>query len=540
MDVGARGAHRAGLEGPSSTDPVAWITRAVQHEPDRVFIETAQGRRLTYAGLAQLSSILSAALARRGVVPGDRVLVKVDKSVEAIGLYIACLRLGAVFVPLNPASTAHELEYFIDDAESALIVVRPEDLAATAALVPQSQRDRILTLGAAADGTLLDEMSAAAATAGKPGTHPEASRGDPDPNMLAALLYTSGTTGKPKAAMLTRANLASNAASLVELWRFTRSDVLLHALPVFHIHGLFVATNTVLASGAAMIFTPKFDTEEVLRLLPRATVMMGVPTYYSRLLGDLRLSRDATRNVRLFVSGSAPLSAEHHREFLERTGHAILERYGMTETGMITSNLYERRVPGSVGAPLPGVEVRISDMQNGSVLPDPDAVGMIELRGPNVFRGYWRNPQKTAAEFRTDGFFVTGDVGRRDASGYVYIVGRAKDLIISGGFNVYPAEVEQELNSLPGVLESAVFGVPHPDFGEGVTALIVRAAGYTDPDESAVLRQLKDRLAGYKIPKRVLFAGELPRNAMGKVQKQALRNAHANLYVSGSSDSVKR
>ena len=513
------------VEAPSGSDPSAWIDRAVRQGPDRTFIETAQGRRFTYGELAQLSARLVTVLIRRGVKPGDRVLVRVDKSVEAIALYLACLGSGAVFVPLNTAYTTHELKYFIEDAEPGLIVVRPEDSAAVAALVPKSDTARVQTLGTAADGTLLADIAGCCAA--------PALATPLDPNLLATLLYTSGTTGKPKGAMLTRGNLASNAVSLVELWRFTSSDVLLHALPIFHIHGLFVATNTVLASAAAMIFLPKFDADEVLRVLPRASVMMGVPTYYTRLLSDARLSRDTTRHVRLFVSGSAPLSAEHHREFEQRTGHAILERYGMTETSMIASNLYERRVPGSVGAPLPGVEVRISHTETGALLQEPGAAGMIEVRGPNVFRGYWRNPHKTAADFREDGFFVTGDVGRIDSQGYVHIVGRAKDLIISGGFNVYPAEVEQELNSLPGVLDSAVFGVPHPDFGEGVTALIVRAVGGADLEENQVLHMLRDRLARYKVPKRVLFASELPRNTMGKVLKQALRDAHANLYTGG-------
>jgi malonyl-CoA/methylmalonyl-CoA synthetase len=508
-------------EPPSVSDPSVWLHSALARGRDRIFIETAHGRRFTYAELAQLSAELVAVLERCGVTTGDRVLVRVDKSVEAIALYVACLRMGAVFVPLNTAYTPHEMEYFIRDAEPALIVVRPVDFAATAALMPQS--DRIRTLGTAADGTLLAGIGSFAASRAPDRKLP--------PEQLATLLYTSGTTGKPKAAMLTRGNLASNAASLVELWRFTSSDVLLHALPIFHIHGLFVATNTVLAAAASMVFVPKFDADEVLRLLPRASVMMGVPTYYTRLLGDSRLSRDTTRHMRLFVSGSAPLSAEHHREFERRTGHAILERYGMTETSMIASNLYERRVPGSVGAPLPGVEVRITDAQSGSLLKERDAVGMIEVRGPNVFQGYWRNPQKTAADFRADGFFVTGDIGRIDSHGYVHIVGRAKDLIITGGYNVYPAEIEQELNALPGVFESAVFGVPHPDFGEGVTALIVRAADSAELDEAAIIRRLRDRLAGYKLPKRVLFAPELPRNTMGKVQKQALREAHASLYL---------
>jgi malonyl-CoA/methylmalonyl-CoA synthetase len=510
-------------EAPSASDPCAWLEAALRKGPDRTFIETSQGRRFTYGALEKLSAELLAVLARSGVSVGDRVLVRVDKSVEAIALYVACLRLGAVFVPLNTAYTTHELEYFIRDAEPTLIVVRPEDFAATATLLPAGARARIQTLGTAADGTLL-AARATAATLSVPAGKLASER-------LAALLYTSGTTGKPKAAMLTRGNLASNAASLVDLWRFTSSDVLLHSLPIFHIHGLFVATNTVLAAAAAMLFLPKFDTDEVLRMLPRASVMMGVPTYYTRMLADRRLGTETTRHMRLFVSGSAPLSAEHHQEFRQRTGHEILERYGMTETSMIASNRYERRVPGSVGAPLPAVEVRITDTQNGSVVGEPDVPGMIEVRGPNVFQGYWRNPQKTAAEFRQDGFFVTGDIGRVDAHGYVHIVGRAKDLIITGGYNVYPAEVEQELNALPGVHESAVFGVPHPDFGEGVTALIVRRADSGELDESTILRSLRDRLAGYKLPKRVLFAAELPRNTMGKVQKQALRDLHAKLYV---------
>jgi malonyl-CoA/methylmalonyl-CoA synthetase len=524
-------------EAPSASDPCAWLENALLKGPDRTFIETSQGRRFTYRALEKLSAELLSVLARSGVSAGDRVLVRVDKSVEAIALYVACLRLGAVFVPLNTAYTTHELEYFIRDAEPALIVVRPEDFSATATLLPESERARIQTLGTAADGSLLAALGAAAtapARMGKLATPGAAAAPAPTgklaPEQLAALLYTSGTTGKPKAAMLTRGNLASNAASLVGLWRFTSSDVLLHSLPIFHIHGLFVATNTVLAAAASMIFLPKFDTDEVLRVLPRASVMMGVPTYYTRMLGDRRLSAETTRHMRLFVSGSAPLSAEHHREFRERTGHEILERYGMTETSMIASNRYERRVPGAVGAPLPGVEVRIT--QDGSVVREPDKPGMIEVRGPNVFQGYWRNPQKTAAEFRQDGFFVTGDIGRIDAQGYVHIVGRAKDLIITGGYNVYPAEVEQELNALAGVYESAVFGVPHPDFGEGVTALIVRSSGSGELDESTVLRSLRERLAGYKLPKRVLFAAELPRNTMGKVQKQALRDLHAKLYVS--------
>jgi|SRR5665213_3512484 len=506
----------------SATDPVAWLNRAVLLRADQTFIETPQGRRLTYEGLANLSGQIVETFLRHDLKAGDRVVARIDKSVEAIALYVACLRLGTVFVPLNTAYTAHEFGYFLRDAEPKLIVVRPEDFSSTVSLVSNRGGVRVETLGQSGDGTLLAHLDSAGPLDLEDGF---------DPNLLAALLYTSGTTGKPKAARLTRGNLASNAAALVECWQFNESDVLLHALPIFHAHGLFVATNTVLASAASMLFMSKFDAEEVLELLPRASVMMGVPTYYTRLLSHSRLSRVAMMQTRLFISGSAPLSAEHHREFEERTGHSILERYGLTETLINTSNPYDgRREPGSVGTPVAGVEVRITEPQSGVVLPAPEAVGMIEVRGPSVFDGYWRNPAKTAAEFRADGYFITGDIGRIDANGYLYVVGREKDLIISGGYNVYPAEVEQEINALTGVVDNAVFGVPHPDYGEGVTAMVVRAAGEEDLDEHAVLKALKDRLASYKLPKRILFATELPQNALGKVQKHVLRDAHVHLY----------
>ncbi|MBS0389172.1 MAG: AMP-binding protein, partial [Proteobacteria bacterium] len=352
---------------------------------------------------------------------------------------------------------------------------------------------------------------------------PVADRDDADP---AAIIYTSGTTGRSKGAVLTHGNLASNAFSLKACWRFTPRDVLLHALPLFHIHGLFVALNVVLAAGASMLLLPAFDIEAIVANLPAATVYMGVPTHYVRLLQDRRVDRALTAPVRLFVSGSAPLLPDTHREWLERTGHSLLERYGMSETGINTSNPYgAERVPGTVGLPLPGVSVRIVD-GDGAPLP-AGAVGMIEVKGPNVFAGYWRMPDRTRAEFREDGYFVTGDVGRFDERGYLHIVGRSKDLVISGGFNVYPREVEGELDAIPGVIESAVFGVPHPDFGEGVTAAVVARLPLS---AEAVIAQLKERLAGYKCPKRVLFVTELPRNAMGKVQKSALREQYADLY----------
>jgi malonyl-CoA/methylmalonyl-CoA synthetase len=421
------------------------------------------------------------------------------------------LKVGAAFVPLNTAYTFAELEYFLGDAAPRLAVVRA------------AQRDQVMSIGDQRVETL-DSLLAFARPS--PSTANEW-----EPNSLAALLYTSGTTGRSKGAMLSRANLASNAETLAHAWEFTASDVLLHALPIFHVHGLFVAINTVLAAGSSMLFLSKFDADEVVRLLPRATVMMGVPTFYTRLLQHPGLTRELVSNIRLFVSGSAPLLAETHREFQSRTGHAILERYGMSETLMNTSNPYRgERIPGSVGPALPGVEVRIADPETGAVFEQPDTIGMIEVRGPNVFAGYWRMPEKTAAEFRRDGFFITGDLGKRDARGYMYIVGRGKDLIITGGYNVYPIEVELEIDALPGVSESAVIGVPHADFGEGVTAVVVLNAG-ANIDEAMIRRELEQRLAKFKVPKRVVFAPELPRNTMGKVQKSALRERYSDLYV---------
>jgi malonyl-CoA/methylmalonyl-CoA synthetase len=383
---------------------------------------------------------------------------------------------------------------------------------------------RVETLGTAADGSLLP------LAAGLPADFADVPRAADD---LAALLYTSGTTGRPKGAMLTHRNLSSNASTLRDAWRFTERDVLLHALPIFHAHGLFVALNVTLAAGGKVVFLPRFDAEEVVRLLPHATVMMGVPTFYTRLLEQPGFTREATAHMRLFVAGSAPLLAETHRAFEARTGHVILERYGMTETVMNTSNPYEgARLAGSVGLPLPGVEIRIADPDTGRPLPQGE-IGSIEVRGPNVFQGYWRMPEKTTAEFRGDGFFITGDLGHVDARGYVWIVGRAKDLVITGGYNVYPKEVETEIDALPGVVESAVIGVPHADFGEGVTAVVVQGQG-AGLAEDAVLRSLEGRLAKYKLPKRVIFVDSLPRNAMGKVDKKLLRKTHGSIYGGGS------
>lgn len=486
---------------------------------ERTFIETSGGRRLTYGYGLGLSARLAHALAASGVAPGDRVAVQVEKSPEAIVLYLACLRVGAVYLPLNTAYTLAELDYFIGDAEPTLFVCAPEKALALRSLC-EKHDTALATLGTAGEGSLME------AATGRPTTFANVGRTRED---LAAILYTSGTTGRSKGAMLSHANLASNAAALAECWRFTADDVLLHALPIFHTHGLFVATNVTLMAGSSMLFLPKFDTDEILRLMPRATAMMGVPTFYVRLLQHPSLTRKATAHMRLFVSGSAPLLAETHAAWEERTGHRILERYGMTETNMNTSNPYDGpRKPGTVGRPLPGTEVRIADPVSGTPLPQ-GTIGMIEVKGPNVFGGYWRMPEKTRTEFRPDGFFITGDVGKIDEDGYVHILGRDKDLVISGGLNVYPKEVEDEIDALAGVVESAVIGVPHPDFGEGVTAVVVRKPGAT-LDEAAIIGALAERLARFKQPKRVVFVEELPRNTMGKVQKNVLRETYAGLY----------
>ncbi|MFL6857943.1 MAG: malonate--CoA ligase [Allosphingosinicella sp.] len=473
---------------------------------ERPFLIRPDGDALSYSELDRRSARLANALRALGVAPGDRVAIQAEKSEWALLVYLATVRMGAVHLPLNPAYTAAEVGYFLDDAEPALFVGDPERGAGAG---------RTETLGA-----LVAEAG------GADETFQDMPR---EPDDLAAILYTSGTTGRSKGAMLTHRNLASNAETLREAWRFTGEDRLLHALPIFHTHGLFVATNVCLLAGAAMIFLPAFDAGEVIRLLPRATAMMGVPTFYTRLLARADFTRALVPHVRLFVSGSAPLSAETHRAFEERTGHAILERYGMTETNMNSSNPYDGpRVAGTVGPPLPGVEIRIADPAGGAQ--PAGSVGMIEIRGPNVCKGYWRNPEKTAEAFRDDGFFISGDMGLIDEAGYVRIVGRDKDLVITGGLNVYPAEVEAAIEALPGVAECAVIGVPHPDFGEAVVAVIIR-----DPsavlDEAGVGTALSDTIAAYKRPKRIILAESLPRNAMGKVEKKQLRESFAATFT---------
>jgi malonyl-CoA/methylmalonyl-CoA synthetase len=489
-------------------------------DPARLAIETLDGQRISYGDLIARAGQIANVLVASGVKTGDRVAAQTEKSVPALVLYLATVRAGAVYLPLNTAYTLNELDYFIGDAEPSLVVCDPskaEGIGAIAAKVGA----KVMTLGADGKGSLTDAAAKAKSD------FETVVRDDGD---LAAILYTSGTTGRSKGAMLTHDNLASNSLSLVGYWRFTDKDVLIHALPIYHTHGLFVATNVCLFARASMIFLPKFDPELIIKLMARATVLMGVPTFYTRLLQSPALTKESTKHMRLFVSGSAPLLADTHREWAARTGHAVLERYGMTETNMNTSNPYDgERVPGAVGHPLPGVSIRVTDPETGKVLA-AETVGMIEVKGSNVFKGYWRMPEKTKAEFRDDGFFITGDLGKIDAKGYVHILGRGKDLVISGGFNVYPKEIESEIDAMPGVVESAVIGVPHADFGEGVTAIVVCDKG-AKVDETTVLNALDGRLAKFKMPKRVFVVEELPRNAMGKVQKNILRDTYSDIYA---------
>src|SRR3979411_54487 len=488
-------------------------------DPTRLAIETTDGQHISYGDLISRAGQMANVLVSRGVKPGARGAAQTEKSVPGLVLYLATVRAGAVYLPLNTAYTLTKLEFVITDAEPSLVVCDPskaEGIGAIAAKVGA----RVETLGADGKGSLTD-----AAAKANP-AFVTLARADDD---LAAILYTSGTTGRSKGAMLTHDNLASNSLSLVDYWRFTDKDVLIHALPIYHTHGLFVASTVTLFARASMIFLPKFDPELIIKLMARSTVLMGVPTFYTRLLQSPALTRESTGHMRLFISGSAPLLADTHREWFTRTGHAVLERYGMTETNMNTSNPYDGdRVPGAVGHALPGVSVRVTDPETGKELAR-ETVGMIEVKGPNVFKGYWRMPEKTKAEFRDDGFFITGDLGKIDGQGYVHILGRGKDLVISGGFNVYPKEIESEIDAMPGVIESAVIGVPHADFGEGVTAVVVcnKDAAIS---EASVLTALDGRLAKFKMPKRVIVVDELPRNAMGKVQKNILRDTYAKIY----------
>lgn len=484
------------------------------------FLHLPDGTALSYDDFLRKAAQIANLIAALGLKPGDRIAMQVAKSPEALALYAATAQTGTIFLPLNTGYTADELDYFIGDSGAALVVCDGKDEAVLSDIASRHGA-RVVTLNGDGSGSLTDRAE------GMPDQFDTVGRAADD---LAALLYTSGTTGRSKGAMLTQGNLLSNAETLVDYWRFSDADVLLHALPIFHTHGLFVATNVTLMAGGSMIFLPRFDLDAIIAALPRATSMMGVPTFYTRLLADARLTHDLVGHMRLFISGSAPLLAETHIRFEERTGHRILERYGMTETNMNTSNPYagERRA-GTVGFPLPGVDLKITDPENGETRPQGE-IGQIEVRGPNVFKGYWQMPEKTAADLRADGFFITGDLGKIDADGYVHIVGRNKDLIISGGYNIYPKEIELILDEQPGVLESAVIGVPHADFGETVIGIIVAKPGET-PDLDAIGAAVGATLARFKQPRKLILVKELPRNTMGKVQKNILRDSYATLFM---------
>lgn len=484
------------------------------------FAELSDGRIVTYGDLFHGAECIAATLVDQGVTPGDRVAAQVEKSIEALQLYLGTVLAGGVFLPMNIAYTSAEIEYFLGDAEPRVFICDPGKYAALHELEQSVKGLTMLTLGADGSGSL--STAAAAQNAG----FEALPRAKDD---LAAILYTSGTTGRSKGAMLTHGNLGSNAGVLKDYWSFGKEDVLIHALPIFHTHGLFVAINVTLVAGSSLIFMTKFDTNAIIDAFGRASVMMGVPTFYVRLLEHPQLSKETVANIRLFVSGSAPLLAETHVLWRDMTGHGILERYGMTETNMITSNPYDgERRAGTVGLALPGIEIRVTDPDTAGVL-KPGETGGVEVRGPNVFQGYWRMPVKTSEEIRPDGFFITGDLGVIDERGYLSIVGRSKDLIISGGYNIYPKEIETLIDKLKGVNESAVIGVPHKDFGEGVVAVIVRNPG-AKIDEATVMDFVKEDMARFKQPKRVYFADELPRNAMGKVQKNILRERYSDSF----------
>jgi len=496
------------------------IRRASVGRDDKTFLTLYPGgENIPYGAFFANAERIAKALVAAGIRPGDRVAVQAPKTMTMLELYVGTVLAGAVFLPLNTAYTPPEVGYFLNDATPKLFVTTPARAPTLSGIAAKAGVAEIWTLDKAEGGTLPQRRDAQAAGFQ---AVPRAS-GD-----LAAILYTSGTTGRSKGAMLTHRALASNSETLRDYWYFTEGDTLIHALPIFHTHGLFVATNITLMAAGRAIFMPAFNADDVLSVMPEATAMMGVPTFYVRLLGHAGLA-EAARNMRLFISGSAPLLEETHARWRAITGHAILERYGMTETNMNTSNPYDgARRAGTVGLPLPGVEVIVTDPETGAILPT-GGIGVLKVRGPNVFAGYWQMPEKTAEELQDDGFFLTGDIGQIDKNGYVSIVGRAKDVVITGGFNVYPKEIELLIDALEGVLESAVIGVPHPDFGEAVVAVVVAKPGAT-PQSAAILAALTGKVARFKQPKKVIFVPELPRNTMGKVQKNQLRAAYDDLF----------
>jgi malonyl-CoA/methylmalonyl-CoA synthetase len=496
----------------------ATLSAKFTHNLEKPFLTTPYGAPFSYGSIDALAAKIAGALLETGAQAGDRILVQVDKSPENVALYFAAMRAGLVYVPLNTAYTAEEVSYFLNNCEPAIFICDPDKKQVLTSVAKRAGLETLLTLGAGGAGTLIDAAER---------TTPFGDICKRRTDDLAVILYTSGTTGRSKGAMLTHGNLESNAAALNTLWGFTSDDVLLHALPIFHIHGLFVALHTAMLSACEIIFLPKFDVAEIRRQLPRASVMMGVPTFYSRLLAEADFGRAEAAHMRLFISGSAPLTDETFNAFEARTGHKILERYGMSEAGMIASNPLEgTRLAGTVGFPLPGLSIRVSN--DAGALAAISETGNVEVKGPNIFKGYWRNPQKTAEEFTGDGFFKTGDNGHLDAAGRLTLMGRSKDLIIAGGYNIYPKEIEAVLDAIAGVHESAVIGLPHADMGEGVAAVLVAEDG---PVDGKTIETALAVLAKFKRPRKLFWAGELPRNAMGKVQKQVLRERYKGTFA---------
>ena len=486
---------------------------------NKIFLQTEE-KQVSYENFTILTNKIANILVSQGLNPGDRVAAQVEKSVTQLALYAATIKAGGVYLPLNTAYTPHELNYFISNARPKIIVTAKDTVGELEKLFSSAQAIS-MTLNADGTGSLGDKLNIAEAN------FKAASRSEQD---LAVIMYTSGTTGKSKGAKLTHQNLASNCGVLEKSWEFSNNDVLLHMLPTYHTHGLLVACNLLAMVGGSMIFLPKFNVENALKWIPKATSMMGVPTYYTRLLDSPKFNKNLSKNIRLFISGSAPLSADTHKMFKKRTGLSILERYGMTETNMSTSNPYRgKRIAGTIGKPLPGVEVRITDRVTGKVLPN-DNIGVIEQRGENVFSGYWEMPEKTRESFTPDNFFITGDLAKRDKNGYITLVGRDSDMIISGGLNVYPKEVENHIDQIHEVRESAVIGVPHPDLGEGVVAVVDLKEKLID--QKKIEDILKPKLAKFKQPKYYIFVEELPRNAMGKIQKASLREQFKELFKS--------
>ncbi|MFW2374385.1 MAG: malonate--CoA ligase [Gammaproteobacteria bacterium] len=494
-----------------------------QHFPssrEAIFIETPDGDTYSYATLEQEVSKIAHFLTELGVNKGDRIAVQVEKSPQVLFLYLACLRAGFIYLPLNTAYTESELAYFMENAQPAVVVCDPESQDIFARIGENHKLQHIFSLDADGRGSLISASKNVPA---------EFNTTACDKDDIAVILYTSGTTGRPKGAMISHGNLAANGLALQKTWHWQQQDILLHALPIFHIHGLFVACHNVLLGGSKMLFLSRFDAKTVMQLLPRATVLMGVPTFYTRLLDQVDFNQQLCKNIRLFISGSAPLLEQTFEEFQQRTGHTIVERYGMTETGMNSSNPVEgARLAGTVGLPLPGVETRIVDDNNQPVT--DDSVGLLQVRGENVFKGYWRMAEKTAEDFTGDGFFITGDLASYNQQGYISIVGRNKDMVITGGYNVYPKEIELLLDEIEGIKESAIIGLPHKDFGEAVTAVVIPEDMNHAPSEQLIIDRLKQQLANYKVPKKIIILEQLPRNTMGKVQKNILRDEYKQLW----------